>query len=130
MFATFSADQCLPVSPSFVNTIKYSGDVPRLRSNALAAQYLDEKFQVLSVPKSWLTKVRRGWVGDIIDVILGVLEIPLLERNTDREHLISDSPVAFLPRMRLAISLLMDIISARSWSREASENEGRRDRCG
>lgn len=78
----------------------------------------------------WHTKVWRGWVGDIIDITRGLLEIPLLECDTDGQHLISDSPVALLPRMGLSISLFMEIIPARRWSGGADEDEGRRGRCG
>lgn len=81
-------------------------------------------------PGSGLTKVRRAWVGNIVDIVRGILKIPLLECNTDGKHLIGDGPVAFLPRMGLAISLLMKIVpAARRWSRGASEDESRRGRC-
>lgn len=85
---------------------------------------------VLILSERWLTKVWRVWVGDIVDITRGIVKIPLLERDTNRQNLISDSPMALLPRMGLSISLLMEIISSRSWSRSAGEDEGRRGRCG
>jgi hypothetical protein len=63
-----------------------------------------------------LTKIRRTWVGDIVDVSLGVFKVSLLEGNTDGQNLLRDSPMAFLPCMRLAVPLLVEIVPARRGS--------------
>lgn len=128
-FATFSADQCLPARPKLVSTLSSS----RLWTEQQLVFRSSTPSRALNIgfPGSGLTKVRRAWVGNIVDIVRGILKIPLLECNTNGQDLISDSPVAFLPRMGLAISLLMKtILAARCWSRGAGENESRRGCCG